>query len=71
MTESRSESLASSLERLIFGLLLATLGFFGVGMTGQLTDGDVLVGLVGIITALLCGSVILYLLYEGFREGLH
>jgi len=71
MTESRSESLASSLERLIFGLLLATLGYFGVGMTEQLTDGDVLVGLIGIVTALLCGSGILYLLYEGFREGLH
>ncbi|WP_136342310.1 hypothetical protein [Halapricum salinum] len=71
MTESPSDRLASSLERLIYGLLLATLGFFGVGMTEQLTDGNVLVGLVGIVTALLCGSGILYLLYEGFREGLH
>jgi len=60
--------LAASIDRTIFGVLVALLGIFSLGAARQLLDGSVVVGIVGSVISLLCVMVVGYLIYEGMTS---
>ena len=65
---SEMKNLAASIDRTIFGVLVALLGLFSLGAARQLLDGSVVVGIVGSVISLLCAIIIGYLIYEGMTS---
>jgi len=65
---NKTKRLAASIDRTIFGVLVALLGIFSLGAARQLLDGSVVVGIVGSVISLLCVMVVGYLIYEGMTS---
>lgn len=66
---NETKSLAASIDRTIFGVLVALLGIFSLGAARQLLDGSVVVGIVGSVISVLCAIVVIYLIYEGMTSN--